>query len=158
MVENPENLIVNKKIKLLDGLSIEERMEFLSFGTVREYYLHDKIIIENQDDMNIYLVMDGEVSVWRKNIPIFELRKGDVFNETKIFSPKPNSVTVVAEKRTTIMKIGRKEVLNYFSLKPERLFKIFVLNIVSILSRKLENYEEKLVSHYYQAISLLKGE
>jgi len=58
MVENPENLITNKKIKLLDGLSVEERMEFLSFGTVREYYLHDKIITENQDDMNIYLIMN----------------------------------------------------------------------------------------------------
>jgi len=158
MAEYIENLVETTKIKLLDGFSDEEKSEFLSLGTVREYHLHDTIITEDQDDKNIYLVTDGEVSIWRKNVPIFKLKKGDVFNETKIFFPKPNTFTVTAEKLTIIMKFRRREILTFFSLKPERLFKILTLNIISILARKLEAYEEKLISHYYQAVSFLKGE
>jgi len=158
MADNIDNLVENTKIKLLDGFSDEERSEFLSLGTVREYNLQETIISEEQDDMNIYLVTDGEVFVWRKNVPMLKYKKGDIFNETKVFFPKPNAFTVTAEKRTTIMKFSRREILTFFSLKPERLFKIFTLNIISILARKLEAYEEKLISHYYQAVSFLKGE
>jgi len=158
MEESTDAIVDDKKIKLLDGFPDEEKMEFLSFGTVREYHLHDTIITEGQDDKNIYLVMDGEVSIWRRNVPIFKLKKGDVFNEAKIFFPKPNTFTVTAEKRTTIMKFRRREILTFFSLKPERLFKIFTLNVISILARKLEEHEEKLIGHYYQAVSFLKSE
>ena len=158
MIDSPEKLIENKNIKLLDGFSIEERLELLSFGTVEEFYLNDQIISELQDDMNIYIVLDGEVSLWRKNIPILRLKQGDIFNEKKIFSPNaPNKLTIVAERRTKVMKIGRKEFLNFFSLKPERLFKVFVLNIIAILSHKSEEYEEKLVGVYFQTFSSPRG-
>jgi len=146
MFGNSEYLIKNKKIKLLDRFSADDRIEFLSFGTVKEFNLQETIITEKHDDVNIYLILEGEVSVWRKNLPIFRLKSGEVFNESKIFYPRTtNTVTVVSEKQTLMFIIGRKEVLNYFSLKPERLFKIFTLNIVSILSKKLEGFEEKIV-------------
>jgi len=146
MFGNSEYLIKNKKIKLLDRFSADDRIEFLSFGTLKEFNLQETIITEKHDDVNIYLILEGEVSVWRKNLPIFRLKSGEVFNESKIFYPRTtNTVTVVSEKQTLMFIIGRKEVLNYFSLKPERLFKIFTLNIVSILSKKLEGFEEKIV-------------
>lgn len=150
MVENPENLIVNKKIKLLDGFTNEEKLEFLSIGAIRDFYLHDKIITETEEDLNIYIVMDGEVSIWRKNVPLFQLKPGDVFNEIKIFLPKPNNLTVIAESKALIMRFARKEILNYFQLKPERLFKIFTLNIISILYKKIDIHEEKLINQYLQ--------
>ena len=150
MVENPENILQNKKIKLLEGFSDEERREFLTCGAIREFYLHDKIISENEDDAHIYLILDGDVSVWRKDVRIFKLKSGDVFNEIKIFNPKPNNITVLAESNCMIFRFTRNDVLNYFKLKPERLFKIFMLNIVTILLKKIEGYEDRLIDYNLQ--------
>jgi len=146
MKEIPENLFQNQRIKLLDGFSVQDRIEFLSFGKVVEFNLHDKIILEYEDDSYIYLIMNGEVSIWKKDVPVFALKAGDVFNEIKIFLPKPNNITVIAEDKTTVIKFKRNEILNYFHLKPERLFKIFTLNIISILFKKIEGYEESLIN------------
>jgi len=150
MSEISEDFFGNQKIRLLEGFSDEEVKEFLSFGIPMEFHLHDTIIIEGQDDRCVYLILDGEVSIWKKNIQIFTSKKGDVFNFTTIFFPKANLVKVMAEAHTKIIKIKRREVLKFFSLKPERLFKIFMINAVSILLKRVDGYQDLLVNEYIQ--------
>ena len=142
----------NIKLNLLDGFSLEEKMEFMSLGVLREYYLHDVIISEKRDDPSIYLILDGEVSLWKRNVPIFHLKPGDVFNEVKIFLPKHHFITAMAESKSSILRFNRNEILNFFHLKPERLFKIFMLNFVMTLLRRIDGYEDKLIDYYFHLI------
>ena len=155
MVDKNKNLGADRRIKLLDGFSVEERMEFLAAGKIREFFLHDIITSENQEDMKLYLILDGEVSIWRKNVPIKNLKSGDVFNEIKIFFPRSNGITVRAEKHSSLLRFERSEIFDYFNIKPERLFKIFTLNTFSILIKKLDYYEEKLIHHYFESLKTL---
>ena len=138
----------NLKLKLLDGFSLEEKMEFMSLGVLREYYLHDVIITEKKDDPNIYLILNGEVSLWKSNVPILHLKSGDLFNEMKIFMPTHHLITAVAERKTSILRFNRNDILNFFHLKPERLMKIFMLNLVISMLNRIEEYEDKLISYY----------
>lgn len=156
MIDIIEYLITNKIIRLLHGFSNEECREFLSLGIIKEYNQNDVIVSENQEDINIYLIVEGEASLWRKNVPILEFQKGDVFNETKIYSPRSNSYTIIAEQQTVVLKFSRNDILLYFSFKPERLFKIFTLNVISILLKNIEDNEDQIISFYYQSMQLMK--
>ncbi|MFC1492850.1 Crp/Fnr family transcriptional regulator [candidate division KSB1 bacterium] len=156
MSEEVRQSYLNSNIRLLDKFSTKEIDELLSTGLISEFNLHDRIILENDQDLNIYIILNGEVSVWRKNVPVARLKKGDAFNETKIFIPSPNKISVMAECQTTILKLEREKLMDYFHRKPERLFKIFTLNILTTLFKKLEEYEEVLVSHYFKTLKYLQ--
>lgn len=156
MLDTLEYLVTNGMIRLLHGFSNDECREFLSLGIIKEYGHNDVIVAENEEDINIYLIVEGEASLWRKNVPILEFQKGEVLNEVKIYSPRSNNFSVIAEQQTVIMKFSRNDILLYFSFKPERLFKIFTLNVISILLKNIENYEDQLISFYYQSVQLMK--
>ena len=107
MNTHSEHILGSVKIQMLAGFSEKDRKDFLTAGSIREYYKNDRIIVEHQKDLHVYLVMDGWASVWRKEIRLSELRAGDMFNETKIFLPKTNTATVIAEEPTSVLKFSR---------------------------------------------------
>ncbi len=150
MDEISESFLGTHKIKLLEGFTDEEVNEFLSFGIPMEFQVHDTIITENQFDTFIYIVVDGRVSIWRKNIPLLDAKKGESFNTTTILLQRPTTISVIAEATTRIIKIKRSEVLKFFSMKPERLFKRFTLNMITILLKKVEVYEERMMDYYLE--------
>jgi CRP-like cAMP-binding protein len=154
----PEQLIGNTRMKLLAGFSEKDRNDFLHIGRVYQYHLHDTIIREQDEDLNLYLVLEGAVSLWRRNIPVTNLQQGDVFNESKIFLPRSNANTVVADDETVILKCSRQDVLQFFTRKPERLLKIFVLNIVAILSNKLTSCEDILIQRQLDSMPAQEDE
>lgn len=156
MLSTIDYLITHKKIRLLNGFSDKECQELLSLGHIKAYETNEIILTENQDDMNIYLLIEGEASVWKKKVPIYEFKRGAMFNETKIYSPRSNSFTVMADEKAVVLEFSRDDILNYFSFKPERLFKIFTLNVISILLNTIENREEQIIGFYYQSMQMMK--
>jgi len=148
--ESLDYIINSPRIKLLHGFSVSDRSDFFTFGYIQDYYLHDMIISENQDDMNVYILIEGEVSIWKSNVPVLRLKEGNTFNEARIFFPKPVPLVVRSEGQTKIFKISRDKLLDYFVTRPERLFKIFTLNVLTVLQHKIEYYEQQLVQSYQQ--------
>jgi hypothetical protein len=48
---------------------------------------------------------------------------------------------------TTVLQLSRADLLAYFRDRPERLLKVFVLNIVAILAQKLEEREDSIIAN-----------
>jgi len=156
MSEDLKNLLLDGRIRLLDKFTETEKEELFSIGSINEFQMHDRIIFENEEDHKIHIVLDGEISVWRKNVHVIRLKKGDSFNENVVFFPAPNKISVMAESQTNIFGVERDKLLDYFHRKPERLFKIFTLNILAVMSKKIEDYEEVLVNHYFKTLKFLE--
>ncbi|MFC1565172.1 cyclic nucleotide-binding domain-containing protein [candidate division KSB1 bacterium] len=155
MAEELKDYLIETRIRLLDKFTDKEKKELFTNGSIGEFQMHDRIVSENDNDLCIYIILEGEVSIWRKNVPVTRLKKGDTFNETKLFLPAPNKISVMAESQTTILKLERECLMDFFHRKPERLFKIFTLNILATMFKKLEDYEEILVSHYFKTLKYL---
>jgi len=124
----------------------EDVLAFLNLG-IEERFMKDEVIVNESQFVNsAYLVATGKVSIWKDNIDLATLNKGDFIGETFLFSKNNRMAKVVAQENETIMlRFERYEVLNFFRKKPEKLFNIFTKNIIEIQQKKISNMNVQLL-------------
>lgn len=103
-----------KEMSLMRGLT-DSQLEFLRHFLVREVYPPNQVIIREGDlTSDLFLILDGEVSVikWDEErhfqMPIVRLVKRDMFGEMSFMDDSPRSSTVKTIKETTVFKLSRK--------------------------------------------------
>lgn len=141
-------------LKLLAGFARQDRREFLAAGRPLEIAIQEQFMDEGERDLNLYVILTGSVSAWRGGVKVATLGPGEVLNETKIFLPRPNPLAAMAEAEdTAVLRLPRAELLAFFRDRPERLLKVFVLNIVAILAQKLEDREDSIIASLLPLVS-----
>jgi CRP-like cAMP-binding protein len=132
---------------LLKNFPSDDLRHFLAIGHTEHYQKQDVIIVDDNSPANsAYLVVEGRVSVWKDEMHLASLNAGDFIGETFLFSRGLRSASVVAEDTCTVLRFDRQDTLDYFRRKPERLFKIFIMNIVEIQQKKIVNMNQKLIT------------
>ena len=130
---------------LLRNFHYEDIMEFLNLGT-EERFVQDDVIINEEEYVNsAYLITKGKVSIWKDNIQLATLNKGNFLGETFLFSKNNRMAKVVSEGESQLLKFDRYEALNFFRKKPEKLFNIFTRNIIEIQQQKISNMNVQLL-------------
>ncbi|WP_445666107.1 cyclic nucleotide-binding domain-containing protein [Fodinibius sp. AD559] len=130
---------------LLRNFHYEDIMEFLNLG-MEERFVQDDVIINEEEYVNsAYLISKGKVSIWKDNIQLATLTKGDFLGETFLFSKNNRMAKVVSEGDSQLLKFERYEALNFFRKKPEKLFNIFTRNIIEIQQKKISNMNVQLL-------------
>ena len=130
---------------LLRNFHYEDIMEFLNLGA-EERFVQDDVIINEEEYVNsAYLITKGKVSIWKDNIQLATLNKGDFLGETFLFSKNNRMAKVVSEGESQLLKFDRYEALNFFRKKPEKLFNIFTRNIIEIQQQKISNMNVQLL-------------
>ncbi|NGP87992.1 cyclic nucleotide-binding domain-containing protein [Fodinibius halophilus] len=130
---------------LLRNFHYEDIMEFLKLGQL-EKFVQDDIIINEEEYVNsAYLIAEGKVSIWKDNIQLATLSKGNFLGETFLFSKNNRMAKVVSEGDIQLLKFERYEALNFFRKKPEKLFNIFTRNIIEIQQKKISNMNIQLL-------------
>lgn len=92
--------------------------------------------------------MQGEVSVHLQGVPVQRLKSGDFLGETFIFKKSRNPVKVRAETDGYLILFERDPILKFFRGKGEKLFKIFVMNMLQYQNKQLLWIHEKYVRLY----------
>lgn len=124
----------------------EDLRDFLKLGHPETHRKGDLIIDETSTEIDTaFLIVSGKVSVWKDEIHLTILSGGDFLGETFLFNKGERTASVTAHEDTILMKFYRSEVLEYFRSKPERLFKLFIMNIVEIQQRKISGMNIKLI-------------
>jgi CRP-like cAMP-binding protein len=130
---------------LLRNFHYEDIMEFLNLG-MEERFVQDDVIINEEEYVNsAYLISKGKVSIWKDNIQLATLNKGNFLGETFLFSKNNRMAKVVSEGDSQLLKFERYEALNFFRKKPEKLFNIFTRNIIEIQQQKISNMNVQLL-------------
>ncbi len=130
---------------LLRNFHYEDIMEFLNLGKPEKFVQDDIIINEAEYVNSAYLIAEGEVSIWKDNIQLATLSKGNFLGETFLFSKNNRMAKVVSEGNTQLLKFERYDALNFFRKKPEKLFNIFTRNIIEIQQKKISNMNVQLL-------------
>ncbi len=130
---------------LLRNFHYEDIMEFLMLGTEERFVQDDVIINESEYVNSAYLISNGKVSIWKDNIQLATLSKGNFLGETFLFSKNNRMAKVVSEGEAQLLKFERYEALNFFRKKPEKLFNIFTRNIIEIQQQKISNMNVQLL-------------
>lgn len=61
---------------------------------IRDHQQGDVIVHEGAKGRDLYIILDGEVTVSRDDREVAVLRAGDFFRELALFDPAPRNATV----------------------------------------------------------------
>lgn len=131
---------------LLRGFGDREREDFFTMGRERQYACGETIIGSGASNPKLILVLEGNGDIIRRDERVGAVRSGDVIGAAVIFPSDQCSrdVAVKAASPVRVVEFSRNELFTFFKWKEERLFKIFVLNIMGILLAKLDRAEERI--------------
>ncbi len=131
---------------LLRKFPPEDYREFLLCGTLEEFNAGETIVSEKDHFVNDgWLVVDGSVSLFKEDVYIAKLQAGDFIGETFLFKNRAPSGTLIATRPTAVIRLKREDVLKFFESRPDRLFKMFIMNLIDLQNQKLIYAGKKLL-------------
>jgi CRP-like cAMP-binding protein len=137
--------VATEKDMLLEGLSDQDKSEFLSIGKEKEFAFHEMILQEGTPGRRMHIIHEGRVSIWLKGCMVGELGPGDTLGTTVILAAHSRTATVRAESRVVLKSFDRDEVMGFFRKKPPRLFQTFFINISRVQVNTLRKANERIL-------------
>ncbi|MDI6807690.1 MAG: cyclic nucleotide-binding domain-containing protein [Candidatus Eisenbacteria bacterium] len=134
----------SEKELLLMGFSDQDRREFLAIGREKEFHLNEVIIRENTPGLEMYIIEDGEVSLWLDDANLGTLKEGDTLGASVIVLQHPRTARVVAEGYVRVREYERSQVMAYFRRKPPVLFQQFFVNVTHVLVGQLRKANQRI--------------
>jgi CRP-like cAMP-binding protein len=132
---------------ILRNFPPEELRSFLLCGQFEEYETAENILSKTDDVINDgILVVEGSIDILFKNILTANLRAGDFTGETFLFSSSAFRGNLVTTSPTAIFRYKKAHILDFFEHRSERLFKIFIMNILEVQQEKLNQATQKILN------------
>ena len=131
---------------LFRNFSERDRTDFSAIGYERLCQPEEPVIRDETASSSLFIILEGTASIWKGDIRVGTIREGGMFGESVLFlfQNQLRIATVRAETPMRVLEFQRQEIFNYFKWKEERLFKLFVLNVTTILLGKLSRANERI--------------
>lgn len=138
--------VLGSSLLLLRKFPPEDYREFLLCGNLEEFNAGETIVSEKDSFVNDgWLVVDGSVSLFKEDVYIAKLHPGDFIGETFLFKNRTPSGTLIATRPTAVIRFKREDVLHFFESRHDRLFKMFIMNLIDLQNQKLIYAGKKLL-------------
>ncbi len=140
-------------IPLLQNFPVDAGREFVELGHVVSLNSNDVILQEGSTDHRLYIVLEGELSVWQEKAELYRLGRGESYGEMNIFRQSLHNQGLLAELPAQLLIIEKEAIIDFFNKKEERIFKLFVFNALNSIFVK----HRKACARIIQLEHLLKG-
>lgn len=115
-------------------------LEFFKIaGTPEQFPAGRQIFVENEDNSGffskgarVYLLLEGEVTLTVKNVPLELVLPGETFGEMATIADIPRSATAAARKNCRVLALDEKQFLQSLHQMPE-----FALMLMSVMSQRV---------------------
>jgi len=124
-----------EKIPIFKGMQPEDVDYILHHGKIIHFQEGQTIFHEGMLGSNVFIVLGGEVGIYRKHELIAKCKVGDAFGEMAVLNQKPRAATATAMADTRCFTIDEKE-LN--DLLKKHVATRLLLNVIHVLSERLE--------------------
>ncbi|MCH8556772.1 MAG: cyclic nucleotide-binding domain-containing protein [Balneolia bacterium] len=114
---------------LLDVLAIGKTVDIAPF---KEVHIFNKYKLPEA-----YIILDGLVEVRRRGYTIEQYTTGDFIGEGFLHSQHPPNYELRTAIPSTLIVLRRDEMLRFFRERPEKLFKIFTMNVIEAQHRHI---------------------
>lgn len=136
-----------KNVYIFKYLSDEERQKILEISTFMRCVPEEEIISEGDIKPYLYAVIRGTVNVLvreqeRGDVFICAIGDGEIFGEAGIFLNVKRSAKIISTEESVILRIHRKQFLDFIKSYPAAGIKILMLIIYSLLSKLRESNQE----------------
>lgn len=144
-----DNDIRNRLSKSLIFRYVEEsrRDEIISVSEVFECGEEELIIREGEVSSCVYLVLNGQVCVKvrdneGKQVYLSTIGEGEIFGEAGIFIKTARTADVVSLGESRIMKLHRKDLIEFIKKDPATGIKVLMIIIYGLLKKLRESNQE----------------
>jgi serine/threonine protein phosphatase PrpC len=127
---------VLRRIPLFEHLSYREQNEVLAVATTRSYPAGATVVREGEPGGDLFVLLEGEVSVEQHGLPIATVRAGGHFGEMGLVDAGPRSASVRAMEPLRAMVIHRDAMLALMQREPTLAVKL-LWAFVQVLSQRL---------------------
>lgn len=116
---------------ILHGFSVDDKIDFMTLGRVKKYSVGDKIPLGNEEAGSILILENGEISMWMNNTIVDYLQKWDTCGEESFILAGSTFTSLRAETDVKVRHFDRKQLLDFFAFKGEKLLKRFMINLIN---------------------------
>jgi DNA-binding response OmpR family regulator len=116
---------------ILHGFNPDDKLDFMALGVSKKYEEGESIPIGDVKSGSILIVESGEVSMWMNNTIVDYLQKWDSCGEESFILAGSTFTTLRAESDVKVSHFERKQILEFFGYKGERLLKRFMINLIN---------------------------
>jgi CRP-like cAMP-binding protein len=162
MEEHNNGMLQNARVqKILESVPLlfrkfspDDIRAFLLCGELKEYHHGDVIISEKQGPINYgCMVTEGSASLYREDVYFGTLKPGDFLGETFLFRKREPVGTLVASEPTAVIQFNREPVLHFFEGRSDRLFKLFIVNLLELQNQKLLQAGQKVLYFHKKMVA-----
>ncbi|MBI2374687.1 MAG: cyclic nucleotide-binding domain-containing protein [Deltaproteobacteria bacterium] len=138
-----KKLTILRKIPLFRHLNYKELVKVLNHTSLKTFDPGEPIVEEGTQGDEFYIILAGEVEVFKGDRPLTVLQPGVHFGEMALVDDAPRSATVRAREKTRLMVLKRN--LFYQLVKSEPVLSSKLLwSFVQVLSHRLRTTNEAL--------------
>lgn len=127
---------------LFRDLSIEELKEIAKISYMLECPAQYTLIHEGAENQLLYLIIEGQVAIFRNKQFVKNLGPGDHFGEMALLNSVPRTASVVTSKPSSLLVVERKRFVNLICSVPDMGLKI-VWEMAKQLSVRLDEVMQK---------------
>lgn len=131
--------------KFLDGLTDEERTEFLSFCEKKVFLTDQEIIRKGENSRDLFLIQQGAATAsdnWDEDsVPLAIFSEWDVFGEMAFLEGSPRSATVIATEDSVLYSMSWDRFSDFMDAKPKIAAKL-LLKFTDVLIKRLQFIDE----------------
>jgi CRP/FNR family cyclic AMP-dependent transcriptional regulator len=136
-----------KQAVIFRFLDDELLIRLLDISYIVKYKKDDVIISEGETSPYFFAVLEGSVNVSVKeaggeDVFICAIDDGDVFGEAGIFLKTKRTASVISVANTTLLRIDRKDLLDFIKAHPSAGIKILMIIIYKMLKKLRDANQE----------------
>lgn len=132
-----------KGIPLFEHLNYREQSEVLATARTRSFPDGATIVTQGEPGGDLFIVLDGKVSIEQSGSPLGTLMPGGHFGEMGLMDAGPRSATVLAVGPVRTMVISREDMMSLMQRDPELAVKL-LWAFVQTLSQRLRATNSEL--------------
>ena len=144
---------VLKQMPLFRHLSYKEIIRVLNVTEVREYAAGQEIIKEGTPGEEMFIVLRGKIRLHKNGAFITNLAAGSHMGEMALVDRGPRSVSAVAEERSRVLTLRRREFYQIIRKDPSLSVKL-LWSFVQVLADRLRKTTEDLSGARLEADAL----
>jgi CRP-like cAMP-binding protein len=142
-----------QKFSFFGGILEEQLNKFLPLMAEEQYSPGDEIMVEGTPNDKIQLIIEGKVSIIRKETTIYDMAEGNTFGEMEVLDVMSCAATIKAVTDVTVLSISNTSLRQIYQ-NDIKSYALLLMNIARNLSRRLRVADDIIINgKTYQAYS-----
>lgn len=135
MLEEGKYRIYAERVKIFKGLEPDDVKHILQQGKILHYHEGQTIFHEGMSGSNLFVVLNGEIGIYRKTKLIAKCSIGDAFGEMSVLNQRPRSATAAALTTVSLFALDERQINQILH---KHVAVRVLLNVIHVLSEHLK--------------------